>query len=229
MTDNGSIFERKRIRDSVKACVQCDLSSRCKSPVPFSGPSTPKLVIVGEAPGEQEDAAGEPFVGPSGSELRKWVVDSGWSIDDVAFVNSVCCWANRTPTAREIAACQTNLVSQLAHLNPRRLIVVGGVAVQALRNAQVRIGEIRGLWWRPDRVALPNEAWALATWHPSAVLRNRKLEFEAFDDFSYASTVIQRGYAPHRGQFCIKCGSPEVDWFVDIPYCKRHMPSKAKG
>lgn len=224
----GNVLERKSVRDGVKACVGCELSTRCTAPVPFSGPSSPRLVVVGEAPGQQEDKAGEPFVGPSGSEIRKWLVDAGWSIDDISFVNAVCCYPNRTPTGNEIAACGVNLQRQLSHLDPRRILVVGGVAVTALRNSQIRIGEIRGLWWRPDRVALPNEAWALATWHPAAVMRNRKLEWEARDDVSYMSLMIKYGKPPERGVFCVKCNDPDVGYYVDVPYCKRHMPKGVK-
>lgn len=222
-------LERKRIRDEVKACRRCGLRERCNAPVAFSGSSTPRLVVVGEAPGKQEDEQGSPFVGPSGTLVRQWLHDSRWDIEkDVTFVNSVSCFPNRTPTKDEVNACQTNLHNQLAHLGCERILVLGGIAVQALRNQEIRIGEIRGLWWRVDRIALPRQTWALATWHPAAVLRNNKLAFEAFDDVNYMTSMIRHDFDPlthmGRGQFCVKCGHPEVDFFVDIPYCKRHLP-----
>lgn len=223
------LLERKRVRDAVRGCSRCGLRDRCSSPVPFSGSSTPRLVVVGEAPGKQEDEAGAPFVGPSGSLVREWLSRAGWNVEnEIAFVNAVSCYPNRTPTKDEVNACQENLYEQLTYLDCRRLLLFGGIAVQALRNAEVRMGEIRGLWFRPDRLVLGGETWALATWHPAAVLRNRRLEFEANDDVSYMSSMIHHDFHPlthqGRGQFCIKCGHPEVDYYVDIPYCKRHLP-----
>lgn len=217
-------LERKKVRDGVKACTRCGLRARCTAPVPFSGSSTPRLVVVGEAPGKQEDTEGAPFVGPSGQLVRQWLTDAGWATSDIAFVNAVSCYPNRTPTKDEVNACQANIHDQLAHLDCGRLLVLGGIAVQALRNQEIRIGEIRGLWWRVDRVALDRPTWALATWHPSAVLRNHRLGFEAFDDVSYMSLVIQKKLAPTLGTFCVKCGAPGVDFHVDIPYCARHLP-----
>lgn len=219
------LLERKRIRDGVKACTSCGLHERCTRPVPFSGPSNPRLVVVGEAPGKQEDEEGAPFVGPSGSLVREWLGNAGWDVGtEVAFVNAVSCYPNRTPTSDEVDACTANLRNQLNHLSCRRLLVFGGVAVQALLNTTVRVGEVRGLWWRVHRIADLGQTWALATWHPAAVLRNRKLEFEAWDDVSYMSLMIQRGYNPTLGSFCVKCNSPTVDYKDDIPYCKRHRP-----
>lgn len=217
-------LERKRIRDSVKSCSRCDLRTKCKGPVAFSGTSQPRLVVVGEAPGAEEDEAGAPFVGPSGSLVREWLVDAKWDLDEVAFVNSVACYPRRTPTKDEVNACQENLANQLTHLGADRILVLGGIAVQALRSQEVRIGEIRGLWWRVDRIALAAPAWALATWHPTAVLRNDKLAFEAFDDVDYMTSMIRHEFAPTLGSFCVKCGDPRVDYHVDIPYCAKHLP-----
>lgn len=217
-------LERKRVRDEVKACTSCDLRQRCTLPVPFSGPSNPRLVVVGEAPGKQEDEAGAPFVGPSGRVVRGWLRDAGWDLDEVAFVNSVSCFPNRTPTKDEVNACQPNIHRQLSHLRCDRLLVLGGIAIQALLNTTVRVGEVRGLWWRVRRLPDLGSSWALATWHPAAVLRNKSLAFEAFDDVSYMSLMVQRQIDPTRGAFCVKCGKPDVDFYDDIPYCSRHLP-----
>lgn len=216
-------LERKRVRDEVKACTKCGLRQRCTAPVPFSGSSSPRLVVVGEAPGKQEDEEGAPFVGPSGRLVRKWLADAGWGESDVAFVNAVSCFPNRTPTKDEVNACQTNIHKQLAYLGCNRLLVLGGIAVQSLRKQEIRVGDIRGLWWRVDRVPL-DQTWALATWHPAAVLRNNSLAFEAFDDVSYMSLMIQRESPPALGGYCVKCGDPRVDFYVDIPYCSKHLP-----
>lgn len=222
-----NLFERKALRDSIKACRNCDLGAKCSSPVPFSGPSDPKLVVIGEAPGQQEDAQGAPFIGPSGSLIREWLQESGWNVaDEVAFVNVVSCYPNRTPTPKEVDACAGNLRAQLAHLSCERWVVLGGIAVQALVAHQVRIGELRGLHFRPSTVDVSSDTWAVATWHPSAVLRNRQLEFDAHEDVAYFSNLIRKGETVDiRGWRCVKCDTDEdVDYKNDIPYCARHLP-----
>lgn len=221
------LLDRKRVRDEVKACDRCGLRERCKAPVPFAGVSNPRLVVVGEAPGTVEDERGEPFVGPSGELVRQWLSQSGWNVaDEVAFVNAVSCFPNRTPTKDEVNACQDNIRKQLSHLDCGRVLVLGGIAVQALLNTEVRIGEVRGLWWRVDRLPNLRQIWALATWHPAAVLRNQSLSFEAEDDVGYLSLMIQRGFSPTQGGFCVKCGAPSFDFRSDIPYCERHLPKR---
>lgn len=219
----SSPFERKAIRDSIKSCTACELHTRCQSPVPFSGPSNPTLVVVGEAPGKQEDEQNAPFVGPSGELVRSWLQDAGWNVaDEVAFVNAVSCFPNRTPTKDEVEACHGNLERQLSHLQCERLLVLGGIPLGALLNGDVRVGETRGLCWRPKI----GKGWALGTWHPAAVLRNRQLEWEATDDIGFFTSLIRHDFDPmsYRGQFCVKCGDPTVDYRDDIPYCSKHRP-----
>lgn len=221
-----NLFERKAIRDGIKACRLCDLGAKCTSPVPFSGPSDPKLVVIGEAPGAQEDKAGSPFVGPSGELIREWLSECGWNVaDEVAFVNVVSCYPNRTPTPKEVDVCSVNRDRQLHHLEANYWIVLGGVAAQALISHQVRIGEVRGMSFRPS--AVDTTAWAVATWHPSAVLRNRQLEFDAHEDIAFFSSVARAGEDPslYRGWRCVKCDTDEaIDYKNDIPYCARHLP-----
>lgn len=226
MVETNRVLERAEVRSKVKACTYCDLVNHCRKPVPFSGPTDPKLVVVGEAPGKQEDEQGAPFVGPSGSALREILRHVGWDIErEVAFVNAVSCFPNRTPSPEEVTACRGNLLSQLSFLSCDRLLVVGGVATGALIKTSVRMGEVRGLWFRPDRLRLEG-TWAFSTWHPSAVLRNKDLEFEQEDDISYMTLMIRGDHEPTLGQFCVKCpeSNPQVTYASDIPFCGKHKP-----
>lgn len=186
---------RKAVRDSVVGCKKCTLFNSCTAPVPFAGKKSPTLVCVGEAPGKQEDQAGQPFIGPAGKLLRKWLGEAGFNERDVSFVNVVSCYPGRTPTGREVEACRSNLAAQLAYLNCKWLLVLGGVALNALLSPGVgRITDLRGLWFRPDGVG--EGTVALATWHPAAVLRNRELELKAVEDLLYMRLVIEAGESP---------------------------------
>ena len=227
--DTEKLLARTEIRRQIKSCTSCNLHASCTAPVPFSGPSDASVVVIGEAPGKQEDARGEPFVGLSGRLLRAWLAEADFDMETVAFVNVVSCYPNRTPTSREIEACRGNLVSQLAHIGARWHLVLGGVAVNALLPLQLRIGEVRGLWWRmpEDAAGEGVEAWALATWHPAAVLRNRTLEDQALGDVLYMSMVAQRPdvFVPGNN-FCVKCKSPLIERDVrGILFCAAHDPS----
>lgn len=184
---------RLAIRDKVQSCTACALHAQCRGPVPFSGHG--KIVVVGEAPGPQEDAQGEPFVGPSGQLLRSQLQVAG--IEGAAFVNAVSCYPNRTPTPAELAACRGNLVAQLDHLAPDYLLAAGGIAASAFW-PNARISDLRGNWWKMG------DRWVFATWHPSAVLRNTALSDEFAADLESFKLGVDHG--PWRNWWCVKCG-----------------------
>lgn len=218
---------RTAVRNAVKQCTSCGLHEIASAPVPFSGPSPSPIAVVGEAPGRMEDIAGEPFVGPSGQLLRSLLADAGFQTESLAFVNSVCCFPDRTPTGSEVNACRPNLHAQLTVIQPRYIIAVGGVAVSALHPAAPRMGDVRGNWFRATRVGLSEHPWAIATWHPAAILRNGNLKGDAEEDFLYARLVIEDDEVRMEGQratFCLKCGDPNVDYKDDLPWCQKHTP-----
>lgn len=216
MTD---ALARLQIRQQIHSCTACQLHSVATKPVPFYGPSPSEIAIIGEAPGKYEDVLNRPFVGPSGQLAHKWLADAGIT-DEVAWLNVVSCYPNRTPTPREVAACDHNLRGQLAVIRPDFCLLLGGVAVSAIHK-DLRLGEVRGLWWRLPYVSRNEEsceAWALATWHPSAVLRNRSLQQEVTADIARF-----RGLSPLISVKCVKCkGEPVTEWVGDIGYCHKH-------
>jgi DNA polymerase len=171
-------------------------------------------MVIGEAPGRTEDEENKPFVGPSGKLAESWLTKAGLNVDDVAWANVVCCFPNRTPTSDEVAACSRNLAAQFSVVRPSHVLLFGGVALSAWWG--LRIGILRGLWWKGRVDGLDYRPWFLATWHPSAVLRNRGLENEAFADVvkfkvrasshSSSSSYIAPSYS------CIECGDWAVTW-----------------
>jgi len=171
---------RVEVRKQILTCTSCSLVTQCRAPVPFRGPTPSKLLVLGEAPGKQEDEQGKPFVGPSGRLVESWLVTAGIDVDTVTWANAVSCFPNRTPTAGEVALCSSNRDAQISLARPTHVLIFGGVALSAWWS--IRIGVLRGTWWKGNVEGLDYRPWFLATWHPSAVLRNRTLEREARAD-----------------------------------------------
>ena len=241
--------ERAKIRHSISTCKRCALWSVGSGPVPFSAPVSYgqkcKIVVIGEAPGRVEDELGKPLVGPSGELVRSWLTATGviTSPDisessqenpklpdesenslDVAYMNVVSCWPKRTPNGQEVTACRENVRAQLELLMPSYVLVLGGVALSALCPQRTRISEAHGYWWKLSvNDSSKTFAWAMATWHPAAVLRNQSLDREARDDVEYFSIVAREEMEPVPHQFCLKCKESLVDVITDcgLGYCAR--------
>ena len=98
------------------------------------------------------------------------------------------------------------------------------------------MGEIRGIFWHAQMDGYDDPPWVLGTWHPAAVLRNRSLEEQMRSDLAYFGLIaeqdigsVESAYPGMLGQFCIKCGHPEVDYHYEIPYCGTHKPVERKA
>jgi DNA polymerase len=139
------------------------------------GPEGARLFLVGEQPGDLEDREGRPFVGPAGRLLDRALVEAGIDRADVYVTNAVkhFKWVPRgkrrlheKPNAREIAACRPWLDAEIAVVRPRVLVCLGATAAQALLGKSFRVTRQRGVL-----VASPAGVPALATVHPSSILR----------------------------------------------------------
>jgi DNA polymerase len=142
--------------------------------VPGTGNPAARIVLVGEAPGEQEDREGLPFVGRSGALLERALAEAGLRREDLWITNAVKCrpvqaGRNRAPTTREVKAWLPVLEAELALLRPRAVVALGAVAAKALAGSAFKITRQRGLW-------LPDPRWGgglVASWHPAFILRQR--------------------------------------------------------
>jgi DNA polymerase len=164
------------LRLAAASCQGCDLYRDATQTVFGRGPQTARAILVGEAPGDQEDIQGAPFVGPAGEVLSRALVDADLPRSDVYVTNVVKHFKfTRTPRRRihqtpgtvEIGACRPWLEAELALIRPELLVCLGGTAAKALLGADFRIMKQRGqimtgTGWAPK---------AMATLHPSAVLR----------------------------------------------------------
>jgi uracil-DNA glycosylase family protein len=168
--------ELRTLAAEAAGCQACDLWRNATQTVFGQGPPGARLLLVGEQPGDQEDKAGEPFVGPAGRILQRALTDAGLNREDVYLTNAVkhFKWTakgkrriHERPSARETAACKPWLSAELAAVDPAVVVVLGATAGQALFGARFRVGTARG------RVLDVDGRPAIPTIHPSAVLRVR--------------------------------------------------------
>jgi uracil-DNA glycosylase len=160
----------------VAVCTRCDLALSRTNTVFASGDPFSPLVLIGEGPGENEDATGLPFVGRAGKLLDDILAAVNLTRDDVYLTNTVKCRAaveeggrmkNRPPRAGEIRACNPYLQGQLEAIKPEIILCLGGPAAKTVIDKDFRITKDRGQWYEKGG------AKAMATFHPAYVLRQR--------------------------------------------------------
>lgn len=157
------------IQDEVKSCTKCNLHSTRTQTVFARGNPQADICIVGEAPGEDEDLQGLPFVGRSGKLLDKLLQEAGLDVEkDIYVCNVIKCRppGNRRPTDDESNCCIGYLEEQLQVVNPKVIIALGNTAVENLINTTLGITKIRGHFIKRGK------ALVMPTYHPSYLLRN---------------------------------------------------------
>lgn len=166
------------LRARALVCVKCpNLATSRKNVVFGVGDITAPLMFVGEAPGADEDAQGEPFVGAAGQLLSKIIMAMGLSRETVYIANILKCRpdtpgessGNRKPTPAEMATCIPYLHEQIDLIQPRVLVALGGTAVEGLLGKTVGITKLRGNWQTYRGIPL------MPTYHPAYLLRNQSL------------------------------------------------------
>ncbi len=186
------------LRDTVAACRACGLCESRRQTVFGTGHPQAHWMVVGEAPGEQEDLQGEPFVGASGQLLDRMLQALNLTraadgpeppAQRVYIANTLKCRPprNRNPTAAEMAQCEPFLVRQIELLRPRLILAMGRFAVQALLRSDEPIGKLRGRVHHYQGVPL------VVTYHPAYLLRNLADKARAWDDLCLAAQVAEAG------------------------------------
>ncbi len=163
----------------IEACSRCPLSKNRKNVVPGEGVPHPLVLVVGEGPGADEDAQGRPFVGRAGQLLDKMLMAVNLSREKNCFIaNIVKCRPpmNRDPAPEEAQACRSFLDAQIHVLKPKMILAMGRVALQNLLDTSIGINRMRGQF--VDFKGIP----FMATYHPSALLRDESLKRPAWED-----------------------------------------------
>ena len=179
------------VRREALGCTACGLHKTRRNVVFNSGSGTVPLVFVGEAPGANEDAQGEAFVGRAGELLTKIIAAIGIDRQDVYICNVLKCRppGNRNPAPEEIRTCAPFLTRQLEILKPRVICTLGLFATQYLLDMKVPIGKLRGRIFRYRNIPL------LPTYHPAALLRNPNLKRTVWEDVQLLRKVLDEGSA----------------------------------
>jgi uracil-DNA glycosylase len=182
------------LRRAAGGCRGCHLYENATQTVFSKGPVTARVVLVGEQPGDVEDRRGEPFVGPAGKLLDRAIEQAGLDPDDTYTTNAVkhfkftpAAGGNRrihaTPDSREVGECRPWLVAEFGLLDPEIVVALGATAAKALFGPSFRVTKSRGMllpWpasaYDPGQFERADDgahasSYALATLHPSAVLR----------------------------------------------------------
>jgi DNA polymerase len=190
------------LAQAADGCRGCDLYKTATQAVFGEGPRDAPLMLVGEQPGDQEDLAGKPFVGPAGRMLDRGLAEVGIERRQVYVTNAVkhFKWVPRgkrrlhaKPSAREVRACQPWLIRELEVVRPKMLVALGSTAAQSLFGGGFKVMSQRGEVSPSDLAP-----WAMATVHPSSLLRApddeaRRRAFEAFvADLRVAAEALRK-------------------------------------
>jgi DNA polymerase len=177
----------ERLRAQVEVCTRCALSETRNTTVFGEGSAQARLVIVGEAPGAEEDRTGRPFVGRAGELLTRMLAAIGLARQDVFICNVLKCRPpqNRDPQGDEVAACRPFLEAQIETLAPDLLLALGSHAARLLLRTERGITSLRG------RVHVSAEGWrVLPTFHPAYLLRNPAAKREAWLDLQRVAAEL---------------------------------------
>jgi DNA polymerase len=186
------------IAAEIRACAACPLSRTRKNAVPGEGAEFPRVMVIGEGPGAEEDSSGRPFVGKAGRLLDDMLASRGqiglYRDKNCFIANVVKCRppGNRDPLPEETAACAPFLARQIKVLKPLLILTVGRIPTQTLLNTGEGIGKLRGRFY-DYRVPGLDEPWIiplLPTYHPSALLRNEELKRPAWEDLKILRAKI---------------------------------------
>ena len=172
------IVSLDEVRTGMGECTLCKLHKGRHTIVFGVGNPEARLMFVGEAPGEDEDLKGEPFVGKAGQLLTKMIEAMGLRREDVYICNTVKCRPpnNRNPEPDELAACEPFLKAQLAAVKPEAIVTLGKFAAQALLRDQTPITRLRGQWREYEGIPV------MPTFHPAYLLRSPQEKVKVWED-----------------------------------------------
>jgi DNA polymerase len=180
-----SLFE---VAAAVAACRLCPLYATATNPVPGDGNPDADFMIVGEAPGANEDQQGVPFVGQAGQLLTKIIGAIDLKREDVFIANVLKHRppGNRNPLPEEVKACSPYLVRQIELVRPKVILALGTFAAQTLLETKLTIGKLRGQEHQYYGVPL------VVTYHPAALLRNPAWKRPTWEDVQLARRILDR-------------------------------------
>jgi len=172
----------------INQCQKCALGSTRTHFVFGSGNPHADLMLIGEAPGRDEDLQGKPFVGRAGQLLTLMLQAIGLRREDVYIANVLKCRPpnNRDPLPEEIAKCEPYLLRQIELIEPRLIVALGRIASASLLRTNLALGKLR------EEIHRYNEVPLIVTYHPAALLRNPQMKRNAWEDLKKVSDFLAK-------------------------------------
>ena len=175
------------LRDQVVKCIRCDLSKSRTLAVPGNGNAIDKIMMIGEAPGKNEDQNGVPFIGSAGKILDKALHEAGLERSDVYITNVVKCRPpnNRVPTDKEIQICTDNyLKNEIKLISPKIICILGATALKSLLGYEY-MNRYRG------KIVTIDPYKYFITYHPAATIYNSNLKQVFFEDIKNLCRIVK--------------------------------------
>ena len=185
-TQDVALLDWTTLQQRVASCTACGLHSTRTQTVFGVGASNAQWLVIGEAPGADEDRQGEPFVGRAGKLLNEMLRALGLRREDVYIANVLKCRPpnNRDPLPAEVAQCEFYLKRQVMLVKPKIILAVGRIAAQNLLQTDITIGKLRGQQFSYQGIPL------VVTYHPADLLRSPTEKRKAWDDLRFARSVL---------------------------------------
>ena len=174
----------EELQEAIKNCNKCKLCTGRKNIVFGVGNENAKIMFIGEGPGADEDAQGEPFVGKAGKLMNNAFDAIGLKREDVYIANIVKCRPpnNRDPEADEVSACINYLRNQVMIIRPKIIVLLGRIALQNILGPEYKITASRGKWIEKKGILY------MPTWHPAALLRDETKKIDFLNDLKEVTT-----------------------------------------
>jgi uracil-DNA glycosylase family 4 len=187
--EDDSLLDWDSLRQKVSNCTRCSLHQTRTQTVFGVGSQSADWMIIGEAPGAEEDRRGEPFVGRAGKLLDEMLRAVHLSRDSVFIANILKCRPpnNRDPSATETASCRGYLARQIELISPKIIVAVGRIAAQLLLETDAPLGSLRGKKHQLDDGQTP----VIVTYHPAYLLRSPTQKRKAWQDLCLARQVME--------------------------------------
>jgi len=193
----GPEAELRRVEEEVRTCTRCRLHEGRTQTVFARGNPRAPLLFIGEAPGEEEDRQGLPFVGPAGKLLDRMIFAMGLKSDQVYITNIIKSRPpnNREPRPDEVAACFPFLERQIELVRPRIICTLGRPAANTLLGTNLAMGDLRGKWQSYRGIPV------LPTYHPAYLLRSPGQKRTAWEDLKKLIIALAEGPPEPAGLF----------------------------
>jgi DNA polymerase len=178
-----------KVSNEVVVCTKCRLCETRRNAVPGEGLESSRIIFVGEAPGEQEDVQGRPFVGAAGKLLTELLASVGLRREDVYITNVVKCRPpkNRPPRKDETAACRPYLDRQISLLTPRIICPMGNSAIHSLMDSDKSVTDLHGM---PFEIGEKKQVTFFPMYHPAAALYTFQLRKVMEEDFKKLKELL---------------------------------------